>query len=158
MTDDIVYKYSTFNKDNWNYNVDKVFLVVMLGLLWTTIRLMQLDFNVSTGELFLRLLIGPFNVLFLVTLIESISAVLTKIAFEPGIIIESKLMVIPKVFFKTMLESYLKTLKFKQVYFIKEIRITKNPYITLSGLGICGSYSGELQLTGYVKIPEHFKC
>lgn len=154
---EIVYTYTVFNRDNWNYNVDKIFFVMFLGLLYTSIRIFQLDFKVSTAEIFIRILTCPFSVIGVIGFIEALFALITKVALEPGIILESKFKVF-KVFFKAYLQSMSNSFTFKQVYFIKKIIVNPNPYVSSSliGIGLNSCYSGSLMTEGYVKIPDHF--
>ena len=53
------YTYSVFNETNWHYNVNKAFFLIFLGLLYSTIRLFQKDFDVTGIEIFARIVTGP---------------------------------------------------------------------------------------------------
>lgn len=154
------YSYSVFNKDNWNYNVDKFFFLFLLGMVYVITRLIQLDFDVSTLEVFARILTGPWTVLFAIVLLESLFAVITKVGLEPGIILESKFAVF-KVFFNTVISSYRSWMTFKEVYSVKHIivRDDSKPWsgqLFINASGICGDYQGTIELPGYLKKPEHF--
>lgn len=156
----IEYSYTVFNNENWQYNVDKAFFLIACGMLYSIIRLAQNNFEASAIELFARLFSGPFVVVAIIVLIEAIAAVLVKVAFNPGELIESKFMMVPKIFFNTLKESYSNVLYFKQVNSVKTI--TVNPPGLLYGRlylnAGCGlNMQGELTLPGYMKIPEHFK-
>lgn len=151
--------YSVFNEENWQYNVDKAFFIFMLGMIYTVISLVQKNFEASIIEIFARIITSPFAVLFMIVMIESFVAVIVKIAFEPGIIIESKFKVILNVFWNTLKDSYKQAFTFKQVYFTKTIRV--KPLFSFSS-SICisrgiGDLRGGIDLPGYMKIPEHFK-
>ena len=153
------FSYSVFNEVNWQYNVDKAFFLIALGILYSFIRLAQHNFEASDIELLARLLTGPFTVLFVVVLIESFIAVLVKIAFEPGILYETKFKVIPIVFWNTLKESYRKVLEYKQVYFIKTIHI-KPAAIYFGSISLgngLNNFQGSIHIEGYLKEPEHFK-
>lgn len=158
--EEIKFEYSVFNNENWQYNVDKAFFLIGLGMLYSIIRLAQHNFEASAIELIARLLTGPFTVLFMIVFIESFVAVLVKIAFEPGILYESKFKVIPKVFWYTFKASYSKALEYKQVYSTKTIIVPQQGFVYgrlyLQGGGLC-DLQGSLQLPGYLKEPEHFK-
>ena len=156
----IEYSYTVFNNENWQYNVDKAFFLIACGVLYSIIRLAQNNFEASAIELFARLFSGPFVVVAMIVLIEATAAVLVKVAFNPGELIESKFMMVPKIFFNTFKESYSNVLYFKQVNSVKTI--TVNPPGLLYGRlylnAACGlNMQGESTLPGYMKIPEHFK-
>lgn len=158
--EEIKYEYSIFNNENWQYNVDKAFFLIGLGMLYSFIRLAQHNFEASGVELIARLLTGPFTVLFAFVLFESCCAVLVKIAFEPGILYESKFKVVPVVFWNALKESYSKALEYKQVYSTRTIIVYPPGLVYgklyLQGGGLC-DLQGSLQLPGYLKEPEHFK-
>ena len=149
--------YYTFNKENWNYNVDKIFFVIFLGMTYTVVRLFQLNFDVSTFEIFIRILTCPFTVVAFIGFVEAIIALAVKIGLEPGILVESKFKVF-KVFFKAYIASIEKVLELKQVYF-KQVKYAVPPMYTV-GLGLlCGSggFHGQFVVNGYIKEPDHFK-
>lgn len=158
--EEIKFEYSVFNNENWQYNVDKAFFLIGLGMLYSIIRLAQHNFEASAIELIARLLTGPFTVLFMIVFIESFVAVLVKIAFEPGILYESKFKVIPIVFWNALKESYSKALYFKQVYSTRTIIVPQPGLVYgrlyLQGGGLC-DLQGSFQLPGYLKEPDHFK-
>ena len=120
---------------------------------------MQHNFVASGIELVARVLTGPFTVLFMIVLIEAFAAVLVKIAFQPGLIVESKLKVIPKVFWNALVASYNQTLNFKEVYSIRTI-LVRPTYVFTDAICIGrGMYDmqGSIEIKGYLKEPEHFK-
>lgn len=90
----VKYEYPVFINENWQYNVDKVFFIVFLGMLYSFIRLWQNNFEASFIELVGRMLSGPFVVLAAIVLIEALAAVIVKIGFEPGSIVETKFKII----------------------------------------------------------------
>lgn len=155
------YSYSVFNNENWQYNVDKAFFLIGLGMLYSVIRLAQHNFEASFIELIARLLTGPVTVLFAFVLFECFCAVLVKIAFEPGLLIESKFKVVPVVFWNTLKESYSKALEYKQVYSTRTIVVPKPGLVYgrlyLQGGNGISDLQGSLILPGYLKEPEHFK-
>jgi hypothetical protein len=159
--EEIKFEYSVFNNENWQYNVDKAFFLIALGMLYSFIRLAQHNFEASGIELIARLLTGPFTVLFAVVLFESFCAVIVKIAFEPGLLYESKFKVIPIVFWNALKESYSKVLDYKQVYSTRTI-IVPQPGLVYGRIylqGGCGltDLQGSIELPGYLKVPDHFK-
>lgn len=96
-----------------------------------------------------------FVIIFIISLFESFLAILVKIALEPGLIIESKFKIIPKVLYKSIVKSYSTIMSFKP---INNVKITPDKPITLMGYGITESnFKGEITITGYMKIPDHFK-
>lgn len=159
-TSEIKFEYSVFNNENWQYNVDKAFFLIGVGMLYSVIRLAQHNFEASGIELIARLFSGPFTVLSAFVLFESCCAVLVKIAFEPGILYETKFKVIPIVFWNALKESYSKALYFKQVYSTRTIIVPQPGLVYgrlyLQGGGLC-DLQGSLQLPGYLKQPDHFK-
>lgn len=158
--DEIKFEYSVFNNENWQYNVDKAFFLIGLGMLYSFIRLAQHNFEASGIELIARLLTGPFTVLFAFVLFECCCAVLVKIAFEPGLLYESKFKVVPIVFWNTLKESYRKALEYKQVYSTRTIIVPQLGLVYgrlyLHGGGLC-DMQGSISLPGYLKEPDHFK-
>lgn len=155
LTNLTFYRYLTFNTDNWNYNIDKIFFLVLVGMLYVTTELMQNNFEGSLIEILARTLSAPFVVVLVLILFEATLAILVKIALEPGLIIESKFKIIPKIFYKSIVKSYSTIMSFKP---INNVKITPDKPITLMGYGITESnFKGEITITGYMKIPDHFK-
>ena len=111
-----VHSYQVFNESNWQYNVNKVFFIVMLSFLLTLIKLYAVDFNISTPLLFLRIVASMFDILLIMALIEVSCAVIVKIGFSPGDLLETRFKNVGTVVFKTFKESYIKMMYFKPVY------------------------------------------
>ena len=156
----VEFSYTVFNNENWQYNVDKAFFLIACGVLYSIIRLAQNNFEASVIELFARLFSAPFVVVAMIVLIEATAAVLVKVAFNPGELIESKFMMVPKIFFNTFKESYSNVLYFKQVNSVKTTTVYPSGllYGRLYINAGCSVYmQGELTLPGYLKEPEHFK-
>lgn len=121
-----VHSYQVFNESNWQYNVNKVFFIVMLSFLLTLIKLYAADFNTSTPLLFLRIIASVFDTLLIIALIEVSCAVIVKIGISPGELLETRFKNVGTVILKTFKESYIKMMYFKPVY--RTVKLHSNNY------------------------------
>lgn len=146
------FKYTIFNRDNWNYNIDKIFFILSLSMMYITIKMFMVNFNVSGFELVVRVLVTPFVVVAAFAFIEGLFAIMYKVALEPGSILESKFRIF-KIFFNTYIQSSINIFTFKQVIFTREIVIGPVIYTPI----VSPNFTGEISLNGFLKEPEHFK-
>ncbi len=133
MNETQVHSYQVFNESNWQYNVNKVFFIVMLSFLLTLIKLYAADFNTSTPLLFLRIIASVFDILLVIALIEVSCAVIVKIGFYPGDLLETRFKNVGTVILKTFKESYIRMMYFKPVY--RTVKLYSNDSIvSMSGV------------------------
>lgn len=121
-----VHSYQVFNESNWQYNVNKVFFIVMLSLLLTFIILYSVDFNTSTHLMFFLIIASVFDTMLIIALIEVSCAVIVKIGLFPGELLESRFKNVGTVILKTFIESYSRMLYFKPVY--RTVKLHSNNY------------------------------
>ena len=126
--DDGCYSYYEFNNDNWQYNVNKIFTIIFLAFGLTTIKLMINDYDVSTGKLIMYLIVGPFDILLGIALIEAICALVVAVGLNPGLLLETKLLILPKIAFKTIVESYSSFFTFKKVNYTRTFITSKTVF------------------------------
>ena len=135
MNETQVHSYQVFNESNWQYNVNKVFFIVMLSFLLTLIKLYAVDFNISTPLLFLRIIASVFDILLIMALIEVSCAVIVKIGVSPGDLLETRFKNVGTVVFKTFKESYIKMMYFKPVY--STVKLYSNDFfVSMSGCNV----------------------
>lgn len=148
-------EYKVFDEKAWKYNVDRFFFVFFLGVLIKIVGLFLKDFQEDT---FLMLISFCFQwglIIIGIGMLEGLFGLITKIALNPGIIIDSKFTVL-KVFYKGLICSIMNFFKgFKQINYIKTI------YLEPIDECYIGTYNGNLNgnyyITGYIKEPDHFK-
>lgn len=153
------FKYTSFDEEAWRFNVDRAFFLYGLGILYGLVMSMLENFETAGPALIFRMFFGWSNVLFAVALFESICAVITKIALNPGCLLDTKFGVL-KVFVKTMKTSYYVYFDgFKQVYTVKSISVLPYPYIFTDTVyfNLTTANNGNLEIPGYLKTPETFK-
>ncbi len=143
MEEEQVHSYQVFNESNWQYNVNKVFFIVMLSFLLTLIKLYAADFNISTPLLFLRIIASMFDILLIMALIEVSCAVIVKLGVSPGDLLETRFKNVGTVILKTFKESYINMMYFKPVYRTVKLR-SNNYFISISENG------------GFACQPPHF--
>lgn len=164
-----IYRYTEFNNDHWQYNVNKIFTLIFLAFGLTTVKLMINDYDVSTGTLIMYLITSPLDVLFGIALIEAICALVVKVGLNPGLLLETKLLILPKIIVKTIFESYSSFYTFKQVNYTRTVRTSKR---VLHGSVACDGREidkSEYRLlyetiltnstvnNNYIVTPNHFK-
>jgi len=147
-----VQSYQVFNESNWQYNVNKVFFIVMLSFLLTLIKLYAADFNTSTPLLFLRIIASVFDTLLIIALIEVSCAVIVKIGFSPGELLETRFKNVGTVILKTFKESYITMMYFKPVY--RTVKLHPNNYFTSLSENHLSFGTGNV---GYDWRPPHLK-
>lgn len=164
-----VYRYTEFNNDHWQYNINKIFTLIFLAFGLTTIKLMINDYDVSTGTLIMYLITSPLDVLFGIVLIEATCALVVKVGLNPGILLETKLLILPKIIVKTFFESYSSFFTFKQVNYTRSFLTSKGVFhgsVACDGREIDKSeyplLYGTILINGrandnYIVIPNHFK-
>ena len=130
MEEEQVHSYQVFNESNWQYNVNKVFFIVMLSFLLTLIKLYAVDFNITTPLLFLRIVASMFDMLLILALIEVVCAIIVKIGISPGGLLETRFKDVGMVIFKTFKESYARMMYFKPVY--RTVNLYANNFIVHS--------------------------
>ena len=159
------FEYTTLNEEAWNRNLNKIFFLYFLGIIFAIVMMYYHDFDVTPLGVLIRITIGWANVLLLFSLIEATCATITKIALDPGCLINSYLMVL-KVFPKTIVEFYKRFFNsFEKVTIIHKSNINTNYNNFIQGYGVTDAHFTKtefenysmINIPGYIKEPANFK-
>jgi hypothetical protein len=145
------FAYPVFNEALWKEKVNRFSFLFALGIVYSLIRLVSVDFQVSSIEVIYRFLSGWTVVAMLCLLLEATLATIVKIAVTPGCLLNSKLSVL-KVFPKTIaatIKSNFEVYKPCTSYY----RVPNTGYIVLGGDG----YISPSYLPSYSVFPDNFQ-